>query len=306
MNIFEKINAVQKMQDFIQKHLNEPITLHMIAAEANYSPWHSVRVFKELTGKTPFDYIRRLRLSKAAIKLRDERIKVVDVALDFVFDSHEGFTRAFSKEFGITPVKYSKSYPPIKLFIPYSIRDHHIIKNNGESKKDQNIKKDSFMTVFVQVIERPARKLILKRGIKAVDYYGYCQEVGCDVWGVLTSIKEALCEPVGLWLPEQFRKPGSSIFVQGVEVPFVYDGLVPEGFDIIDLKPCKMMIFQGPPYEDEKFQEAIGRTIETIENYQPEIYGFEWALEDGPRFQLAPMGNRGYIEGRPVRQINVS
>jgi len=38
--------------------------------------------------------------------------------------------------------------------------------------------------------------------------------------------------------------------------------------------------------------------------YDPTIYGFEWADEDGPRFQLAPMGYRGYIEARPVRQLN--
>ena len=38
-------------------------------------------------------------------------------------------------------------------------------------------------TVFVQIIERPQRKLILKRGTKARDYFEYCEEVGCDIWG---------------------------------------------------------------------------------------------------------------------------
>ena len=38
--------------------------------------------------------------------------------------------------------------------------------------------------------------------------------------------------------------------------------------------------------------------------YKPELYGFEWADDDAPRFQLIPEGCRGYIEGRPVRQIN--
>ena len=41
-----------------------------------------------------------------------------------------------------------------------------------------------------------------------------------------------------------------------------------------------------------------------IDTYDPKIYGFEWADEDGPKFQLAPMGYRGYIGGRPVRQLN--
>ncbi len=308
MDTTEKINAVQRMQDFIENHLFEPVTLHMLAREARYSQWHSARIFKELTGKAPFEYIRMLRLSKAALKLRDNQTKIVDVALEFVFDSHEGFTRAFSKEFHMTPAQYCREKPPIQLFIPYSIRGYSTFFMRGEEKMNQksqgNETKNAANTVFVQVMERPSRKLILKRGFKAEEYFDYCKEVGCDIWGILTSVKEALYEPIGMWLSENLRKPGTSKYVQGVEVPANYNGIVPEGFEIIELKPCKMMIFQGQPYEDEYFQEAIAETWESIKTYNPEIYGFKWADEDGPRFQLAPMGYRGYIEGRPVRQLN--
>lgn len=87
---WEKINAVQRMQDYIEKHITESITLHILAQAAGYSPWHCARIFKELTGKTPFEYIRSLRLSQAALKMRDENIRVIDVALDFVFETPEG------------------------------------------------------------------------------------------------------------------------------------------------------------------------------------------------------------------------
>jgi len=40
-----------------------------------------------------------------------------------------------------------------------------------------------------------------------------------------------------------------------------------------------------------------------MKSYKPETYGFAWADDDGPRFQLKPDGYRGYIEGRPVRQL---
>ncbi|AUS96042.1 AraC family transcriptional regulator [Clostridium thermosuccinogenes] len=301
MDSWEKINAVQRMQDYIDEHITDPISLHMLAKAAGYSPWHSARIFKELTGKTPFAYIRELRLSRAAIKLRDDNVKIIDVALDFVFDSHEGFTRAFSKQFGMTPQDYCKNKPPLKLFMPRRICDYYLMLQKGVNKMTKN---NNTNTVFVQVIERPARKLILKRGVKATHYFEYCEEVGCDVWSMLCSIKEAIYEPIGMWLPENLRKPGTSIYAQGVEVPEDYSGEVPEGFEIIDLPPCKMMVFQGQPYEDDKFQEAIGDLWEAMKNYNPEIYGFRWADEDGPRFQLAPMGYRGYIEARPVRQLN--
>ncbi|MBN2418037.1 MAG: helix-turn-helix transcriptional regulator [Deltaproteobacteria bacterium] len=53
--------------------------------------------------------------------MRDENAKVIDVAFDFVFDTHEGFTRAFSRQFGLSPKEYKKRNPPVKLFIPYRI-----------------------------------------------------------------------------------------------------------------------------------------------------------------------------------------
>lgn len=165
-------------------------------------------------------------------------------------------------------------------------------------KKDKNAN-----TVFVQVIDRPARKLLLKRGIKAADYFEYCEEVGCDIWGVLTSVKEALYEPIGLWLPKSMIKPGTSQYVQGVELPMDYANTIPEGYELIELPPCKMMIFQGQPFKDEDFEEAISDIWELMKTYDPTLYGFEWADDDAPRFQLAPMGYRGYIEARPVKQI---
>ncbi|MBN2200666.1 hypothetical protein JW777_01795 [bacterium] len=63
-----------------------------------------------------------------------------------------------------------------------------------------------------------------------------------------------------------------------------------------------MMIFQGPPFKDEEFEHAIRRLWNVMKTYKPELYGFTWADEEGPRFQMAPEGYRGYIEGRPVRE----
>lgn len=291
------------MQDFIEQNINQMITLNMLAKVGGYSPWHTTRVFKELTGKTPFEYIRILRLSQAAMKLQSKKERIIDVALDFVFDTHEGFTRAFSKEFGLSPKAYIKKENPsaIKLFMPSSARDYYLRLQKGDVSLS---KKENKNTVFVQVIDRPERKLILKRGVKATHYFEYCEEVSCDVWEVLTGIKEALYEPVGMWLPKNLRKPGTSEYVQGVEVPIDYSGDVPEGFDVIDLPPCKMMIFQGQPFEDEKFGDAIDELWDVMKSYNPEIYGFRWADEDAPRFQMEPVGYRGYIEGRSVRQIN--
>lgn len=260
----EGFEAVQRMQDYIAEHIHEPITLKALARAANFSPWHANRLFRELVGKTPFEYIRALRLTSAALRLRDSEAKVIDIALDFEFDTHEGFTRAFSKQFGMPPSRYRKDTPPVPLFIPYPIRQYYLsqIDKGGSRVSEKKTK-----TVFVQVIERPARILVHKRGFKATDYFAYCEEVGCDVWGVLSSIKEALYEPVGLWLPEKLIKEGISPYVQGVEVPLGYHKPLPEGFEAIELTPCKMMVFQSEPFEDDKFCEAIDEVWDVMKSY---------------------------------------
>ena len=300
MDRWDVVDGVQRMQDYIEAHIQDPITLSELARAAGYSQWHAARVFKELTGKAPFEYVRALRLTKAALLLRDEQPKIVDVAFDFVFASHEGFTRAFSRQFGVSPVDYRRNPKQIRLFMPDRARDRYLKLQKGEIGMAAD---EAAKTVFVQVVERPARKVILKRGVKATHYFEYCGEVGCDVWDALSHIREAMYEPIGMWLPNGMIKPGTSTYVQGVEVPADYSGEVPDGFELMDLPSCKVMVFQGEPYDDSRFQEAIGEVWEVMKRYNPEVYGFEWADEDAPRFQLAPMGYRGYIEARPVRQI---
>ena len=91
----EHIEAVQRMQDYIESHFMENITMADLARVSMYSPWYSYRLFQQYLDMTPFVYIRRLRLSKSALRLRDESVKILDVALDVGFGSVDGYQRAF-------------------------------------------------------------------------------------------------------------------------------------------------------------------------------------------------------------------
>lgn len=295
--------AVDKMKIFIQKNLYERITARDVANAAGYSQYHAARIFKTYTGITPFEYIRRERLTASARVLRSERVKVIDVAIDFLFDSHEGFTRAFSNAFGISPKRFS-TYPKQEgWLIPYNYLDRANLEQEDTKMKDTAI-------IFTQLIERPARKLILLRSKAAENYFEYVMEIGCgkdntssEAWDVLTEIKEALYEPVGLWLPENMRPEGTGIYAHGVEVPIGFSGSVPNGFEVIELSASKMLVFQGEPYDDDHYQEAVGLCMRRIGSFNPQVYGYEYAPELAPRMQLAPEGWRGYIEMLPVRNI---
>ena len=159
---------------------------------------------------------------------------------------------------------------------------------------------ENIKNVFVQVIDKPARKVIIKRGQKATEYWAYCQEVGCDVWGILTSMKSLCKEPVCLWLSGQYRKPGTSEYVQGVEVAADYSGPVPNGFDVIALPKAKYLMFQGEPFAEKDYCQAIGAVQTAMNRYDPAVIGYAWD-DTNPRIQLEPIGTRGYIELRAVK-----
>lgn len=294
----EQIRAVQRMQDYIIENSTNDLSLEALAQAAAYSPWHALRTFTELTGKTPFDYIRAVRLSKAAKRVRDTDDTILDIALDAGFTSHEGFSRAFARMFDLSPRQYREAAPPIQLFTPYRIYTHFDNFSKGDKYMSQQCN-----IIYTSIEQRPARKFILKRGNKAEEYFAYCEEVGCDIWGMLESIKGALYEPIGAWLPEILRTPGTSKYVMGVEMPMDYAGPVPDGFEIIALPAGSYMQFHGEPYEDQFFGDAVSVMSRAIERYNPATHGYHWADDAGPRFQYAPIGSRGYIEYRPVKAI---
>ena len=286
----EKIIAVKKMQDYISLHLYEEINICDLARRVCYSPWHARRIFIELTGVSPTDYVRKLRLKNAALKLRDEKVKVIDVAFECGFNSVDGFQRAFYKEYGCNPKEYALNPVPIPLFISYDVETFY-----QEEKEYMETKQ-----VFITIVEKPERKVIIKRGRTATDYWSYCMEVGCDVWGILTSIKSISNEPICMWLPQKLIKEGTGEYVQGVEVALNYNGEVPAGFEEIILPGAKYIMFQGEPFEEEDFEQAIKEIWDAEKKYDPSSLGLRFD-PDNPRIQLEPIGKRGYIELLPVK-----
>ena len=284
--------AVRVMQDYITEHISEEITIDDLARCSSFSPGYARKLFLKHLGMTPAVYIRRLKLSKSALRLRDEKISVLDVAMDMGFGSVDGYQRAFRHEFGCNPKEYALSPIPIWLFTPYFIMD--------EERKKR--KMSEIRNVFIQVIEKPSRKVIIKRGLNANEYFSYCEEVGCDVWGLLKSIKSISGEPVCMWLPQEMRKPVTNEYVQGVEVEEDYSGKVPEGFEIIDLPAATYLLFRGEPFADEDYEVAITEIWDAEKKYSPEFIGFKWD-DKNPRIQLEPRGERGYIELVPVKKI---
>lgn len=290
----EQIEAVRRMQNYIAEHYTEEITPAALAEASMFSPWYARRLFEKWTGRTPADYVRRLRLSRSALMLRDEGCSVTEAAMESGFQSVDGYQRAFLREFGRNPKEYARHPVPVFLFTPYEVTDPEDGKEETTMAEVRN--------VFVTVCEKPARKVIVKRGVKADEYMSYCEEVGCEIWGLLMSIRSPEGEPVCMWLPEKYRDPVTNVYVQGAEVPLDYDGIVPEGLDVIELPACTYLRFKGEKFAEEDYERAIAEVWQAEDRFDYADAGFARDGEN-PRIQLAPVGERGYIELVPVKKI---
>ncbi len=96
-------DLVQRTIERIANHLDEALDLAQLAGQAHLSPFHFHRVFKGMTGETPNELARRLRLERAAWRLKSTTASVTEVAFDAGFDTHESFTRAFRLHFDTSP-----------------------------------------------------------------------------------------------------------------------------------------------------------------------------------------------------------
>jgi len=300
----EKINAAQRMQDYIHQHFTEDITLEDICEAAMYSRWYAFGIFKEMFGKTPFEYIRALRLTRAARNIKNDfDANILDIAVKAGFASHEGFTKAFSSRFGVNPSKYRNHIPRrFMYFDPSPIFRSHLLKNSKEYIEMAETQR----TVTVTVIEKPDRKLILKRGIKSQNYFEYSAEIGCDAFEILETVPFALDKVTCIDLPPCLIKPGTSPVAAAVEVPANYNGEIPDGFEIIDLPSHIYMCFNGAPYADESWYGAAHQELyRAISNYNPDLYGYEYAKDSAPVFNNFASAKSGVKQLIPVKRLSI-
>jgi AraC family transcriptional regulator len=91
---------------YIQTHLDQDLSLEVLAERVGFSAFHFHRLFREVIGEAVKEYIRRLRLERGAYRLKISEQTILQIALDAGFKTHESFTRAFARQFGITPSEF--------------------------------------------------------------------------------------------------------------------------------------------------------------------------------------------------------
>lgn len=102
----DKKAKIKNSIDYIENNLGKKISLTDIAKQSYFSEFYFHKLFRNVTGTTVMDYIRKRRLTEAAIDLVETEEKITDIAFKYQFGSEESFSRAFKRMYGLSPRKY--------------------------------------------------------------------------------------------------------------------------------------------------------------------------------------------------------
>ncbi len=111
--IVEHQARILRVLVYIQGHLDDAISMETLARVAAYSPFHFHRVFRGMVGETVTEHVRRLRLERAAHRLKHGDAPIVRLAFEAGYETHEAFTRAFRSHFGCSPTEFRKVQQPV-------------------------------------------------------------------------------------------------------------------------------------------------------------------------------------------------
>lgn len=181
----EYIARINKVMDFVDHHLDEPIRLDTMAEIAHFSPFHFHRIFSLLVGETPADFLFRIRIERAAQYLKDHLDKSIGtISCDCGFNSTAQFSRSFKKRFGMSATEY-RSAPKLVLVengIYYRKNDQRLSKK-PQLKLGQEpdlcsvkLKQLILMDTKINIQERPEMNVIYCRHTGAFDQIGIAYE----------------------------------------------------------------------------------------------------------------------------------
>lgn len=100
--------SILKVTEYIERRINQKITLEELSREAAFSKYHFMRIFKALTKETLNEYVRKRRLTLAAKELIESDTSLIQIALKYGYASQEAFSRTFSSYMGTSPLSYRK------------------------------------------------------------------------------------------------------------------------------------------------------------------------------------------------------
>lgn len=265
--------------EYIEENIKFDLTPDMIARKCGYSTFHFCRIFNIHKGITLMEYVKKRRLSLAAIDLFSGK-RIIDIAMDYGFDTHNGFSKAFKKEYGFTPTQYLK-------------------RMNGYFKEESTIKIGGY--IMNPIILKKAAFKVAGYGIKTnVTNGNYTKDVASfwdnyDGENLESKMYKILNPPkhgeVGLCIPSN-KENGDATYLLGVIVENFKN--VTDDMITVEVPEATYAVFTTPPVDtsDDLEQENFAEIIKQTWKYIFE----EWFRESGYELDESKMDFEFYDE----------
>jgi AraC family transcriptional regulator len=245
----------------------EKLSVEKLANRAGFSPYHFCRMFHREVGYSIMEYVRNRRLAYAASELASGR-RIVDIAVDYGFETHSGFSKAFRRYFRCPPEVY-RMHAPSNIPKPPILQKTKQYVTGGIVMEPKTLKREAVKLAGF------ALKTRTKDGENKREIPQFWREYLTD-----GRAKKLHGEPFlkshaeyGACFPKN-SEDGEFVYVVGVEVKEGYD--VPDGYHVCTLPGALYAVFTTPPVDEANFPPSI----QGVWNY---IYS-EWFPNSGYEF----------------------
>jgi AraC family transcriptional regulator len=247
--------VIQSVLDEIDNRIMENIRADELARAANYSTYHFCRVFMALTGTPVLAYVTRRKLEYALYDLSQGR-RILDVAMDYGFETHAGFTKAFKKCYG---------YPP-------SLYRLHILPSPPGKATAESVKhKQGGITMQVQIKETEpfavvgaVSRHLLPNVKRSADIPAYWNTISLDYGRYLTELYDAFVPAVHGEYALCFdvdEATGEFTYILGIEFDKDADrAKIEPGMRIVEMPGGLYAVFTTPKVPDEQYAKSIADT----------------------------------------------
>lgn len=310
---------VDEIDRCIEGYNDEALTLRRLSRKMGYSEFYTTRKFKEISGMPFRDYLRQRKLAFALKEVRDNEKSFLDIAFDYGFSSHEAFTRAFKRMYGVAPSEYRKQPKPVVLRTKINPFDRYFLGLGeiGMVKSTKDVK-----TYFVTI---PPHKFLHIKNNESNGYWDFWQKQSqipgqdCDtISGLLASIKGKLDDNGGNKADSSSGQAMAYIsdpegrlcdwgFLRsecyGVRLPAEYQGGVPEQMMLLDVPEAEYLVFEHGPFDYEQENRSVEEEVEeAMANFDFSGTGYSYDTTPGRVIYFYHDPERFWKYVRPVKK----